>query len=290
MHAYAGAFDIKPFEKAANRIKEAFADSSVIAVTTAGKSRGYPGRSSLSSRMLSQTVAKALQQSGVKSARPQDVKIIKTEWGLPFICLPGNLEDQAVKTGIKNILVSSTNDQGKVLCVAAALQKKTTCPLQPLGIGVDMLFYSTARHLLADCPQGELEQMFSVNELIEAFGQPDEESRFRLLLKMLSVKEAVFKSLIEAFWHNRNQSLTEKERQGISFLDVEVTGTAAAKLKIRLLNDLQNIANIAGAGRIFVEIVNEENYCGALALAGRMIPVVETSEEKILIGENVDKK
>jgi phosphopantetheine--protein transferase-like protein len=216
----------------------------------------------------SEKTVDALESALRRTLSPQDflkAKIEKNHYGLPFVSMSNNVADAR----LRSYLVSATYDHSVALGIAAAVCEpySSVRQQQPIGIGIDLMFHSTAGQLFTGCPAVELEQMFTKEELREAYTQPDQNKATQILLTKVSMKEAAFKSVSEAYFHNGGRKLTDEELANADFMDVEVTGMQAGRPKIRLSGYLRNIAEISGVSRVTAVAIKRKSYVGAVALA-----------------------
>lgn len=199
---------------------------------------------------------------------PQDflkAKIKKNSYGLPFISMSNNVSD----VQSRSFLVSATYDHCAAIGIAVAVCEPY-CSVRhqlPIGIGIDLMFHSTAGQLFTGCSAGEMEQMFTKQELQEASVQPDQNKATQILLAKVSMKEAAFKSVSEAYFHNGGRKMTDEELIRADFMDVEVTEIQPDQPKIKLSGYLCRVAEASGVNRVSVTAIKRKSYVGAIALA-----------------------
>lgn len=217
---------------------------------------------------LKAAVAKVLRQSNLNIGSFMGIEIHKSEYGLPFVHLSGGPAEHAKRAGITDVFVSSTNDAGTAFSIAAAIDREMAIDgTQTLGIGIDFLYNKTAEQMFLGCPASELRQMFTQRELSEAYGQPYQIAAARMLLALVSVKEAAFKAVSEAYFRIHSHSRLDRTLEQLSFLDIEVTGITTNSIRVTLMNQMPYAAKRAGIQNIVVKMSNQEDCVGAIAFA-----------------------
>ena len=237
-----------------------------IEVSVAGLSSEEPGQHSLSETTILWAARECLS---FYSMAPYggDIELKKNKYGLPYLCLSEGLSTRVRENGISRVLISSTNDSGVAFGIAAATKVSENSSTESLGIGIDLLFRSTAEVLFTDCTPGVLEQIFTRSELNEAYMQPDERACSDMLMTAVVLKEAAFKAVSEAYRNSDARLQTENEARTVSFLDVETYGAGGETPSVALVGALAKIARLSGVTEIHTAAVRESPYSGAVALA-----------------------
>ena len=183
--------------------------------------------------------------------------------GQPILCLSESIERQLKQKRIERLLVSTTNDCDILLCIAAAVQSNKFSNFKPLGIGVDLMHDRTASGLFSDCSADVLAQVFFESELKYAAAVQD----ISFHAKSVSVKEAVFKSISEAFHYSAIDSFSKADIQIASYTEIEVLNISDEWIDTRLHGRLADIAKVLGVKKIYAQFVTGKNYFGAIAVS-----------------------
>lgn len=214
-------------------------------------------------------------QAGITPIDYQEVEVVRTDDGLPFLSLSARLAELLCAAGIQRMLVSSTNDCGIALGVVAAVTNRPESSVgggepaggTPLGIGVDLIFHATGERLFSDCTAPVLRQMFTEDEINEAFNRPNKALAAQHLLAAVSAKEAAFKSVAEVCKGKMGLESSIDLIEDFSFLDFEVLRLDIENPVVRLLNRVPVIVKKLGIHEIDVRVVTQDNFVGALALS-----------------------
>ena len=258
-----GSLDCLPYLDAAQSITQQIEDITFISVISASLSGDIAKRKSQSNELCRAAMVSHLQLHGINCKSDCDITVEKSIWGKPNISLSETIERQVKEESIERLLVSTTNDCDILLCIAAAVQSNKIITSTSLGIGVDLLCHSTSKDLFSDCSSEELSQMFFTSEIKSASKIKDP----FYLPKLVSIKEAVFKSISEAFHNIAFCSFSHDEIQTASFLDVAIVEITDESIATQLHGQLAEIAKASGVQLVLVRLISGNDYVGAVAVS-----------------------